>query len=114
MPLHSAKLLLSCLFVFVCLLNYLFTFQFSLFWGFVCTFFLYQRADKTEQDCLAMGEKCSDIPGQRGEQGGVGEDGGYAGHSGKCERVTGVGHKCFLVTKLSRYKNIAISQRHSC
>lgn len=114
MPLHSAKLLLSCLFVF-CLFVKLFVY-FSIFFvlGFVCTFFLYQRADKTEQDCLAMGEKCSDIPGQRGEQGGVGEDGGYAGHSGKCERVTGVGHKCFLVTKLSCYKNIAISQRHSC
>ena len=78
-------------------------------------FFLYQRADKTERDCIAKGEKCTDVPGERGEQGGVGEDGGYAGYSGiKCECVTGVGHKRFLVTQLSRYENIAISQRHSC
>ena len=57
--------------------------------GLVCT---YQKADKTERDCLAMGKKCSDVSGERGEQGGVGEDGGYAGYSGKCERLTGVAH----------------------
>ena len=81
---------------------------------FFCTFYLYQRADKTEQDCLALGEKCSDVPGQRGEQGGAGEDGGYAGHSGKCEYVTGTGHKRYSVTKLSHHENIAVSQRPCC
>lgn len=82
---------------------------------FVCTFFfLYQRADKTEQDCLALGEKCTNVPGQPGEQGGAGEDGGYAGHSGKCEHVTSIGHKRYSVTKSSPHENIAVSQTSSC
>jgi len=93
---HSA-ILFS--FLFVCLLvsQLVCLFVCSLF-NFLCSgslfvhSLLYQRADKTAQDCLALGEKCADIPGQRGEQGGVGEDGGYAGHSGKSERVAVVGH----------------------
>ena len=80
---------------FVCLLVSLFVcldFNFLCSGGLSVHSYLYQRADKTEQDCLALGERCADVPGQRGEQGGVGEDGGYAGHSGKFERVIVVGH----------------------
>ena len=75
-----------------------------MFLRFVCVLFLLQRADKTEQDCLVLGDKCADVPGTRGEPGNAGEDGGYAGYSGKCERVTSVGHKRehLLTTFLSK------------
>ena len=105
---RSAKLLLSCLLVCFCLFDYFS----NVFVLGICLyiFFLYQRADKTEQDCLALGEKCTNIPGERGKQGGTGEDGGYAGHAGKCEHVTGTGHKRYSVAKVSRHENIAVSE----
>lgn len=110
MHLHFVIFLPSCLFVcsFVYFSN-VFVLKVCLY-----IFFLYQRADKTEQDCLALGEKCTNVPGQPGEQGGAGEDGGYAGHSGKCEHVTSIGHKRYSVTKSSPHENIAVSQTSSC